>query len=138
MLYLPWLFLYNFCHFRIEFVSDKSRLGVGKKRIIEFLNGNYESIKDNETITAEGMMNKKIFVTVAPGLPNTSSKKTNYFILEMGPSTNDVTHLGGGGSAKRWCYSISLFSKMGDKGEGGVKNIKKWVTLFLNSPKHHH
>ena len=23
---------------------------------------------------------------------------------------------------------ISLFSKMGDKGEGGVKNLKKWVT----------
>ena len=131
MLHLPWLFLYNFCHFRIEFVSDKSRLGVGKKRIIEFLNGNYESIKDNETITAEGMMNKKIFVTVAPGLPNTSSKKTNYFILEMGPSINDVTHLGGGGSDKRWCYSISLFSKMCDKGEGGIKNLKKSVMSFI-------
>ena len=29
---------------------------------------------------------------------------------------------------------ISLFSKMGDKGEGGAKNIKKWVTSFIDSP----
>ena len=42
---------------------------------------------------------------------------------------------GGGGSAKRWRYSISLFSKTGDKGEGGVKNLKKWVTSFMDSPK---
>ena len=35
--------------------------------------------------------------------------------------------MGEGGSAKRWCNFISLFSKMGDKGEGGVKNPKKWV-----------
>ena len=33
-----------------------------------------------------------------------------------------------GGSSKRWHYSISLFSKMGDKGERGVKNLKRWVT----------
>ena len=31
--------------------------------------------------------------------------------------------LGEGGLAKRWCYSISQFGKMGDK--GGVKNLKK-------------
>ena len=43
------------------------------------------------------------------------------------PSINDDTHLGGGWSAKRWHYSISLFSKMGDIGEEGVKNLKKWV-----------
>ena len=24
---------------------------------------------------------------------------------------------------------------MGDKGEGGVKNLKQWVTLFMNCPK---
>ena len=30
---------------------------------------------------------------------------------------------GGGGSAKRWRYSISPFSKIGDKEEGGVKNL---------------
>ena len=38
------------------------------------------------------------------------------------------------GSAKRWHYSISLLSKMGDKGEGGVKNFKKWVTSFIDGP----
>ena len=37
-----------------------------------------------------------------------------------------------GGSAKRWRYSISLISKMGDKGEGGVKNLKNWVTSFMD------
>ena len=26
-----------------------------------------------------------------------------------------------------WHYFISIFSKIGDKGEGGVKNLKKWV-----------
>ena len=41
---------------------------------------------------------------------------------------------GPGRSAKRRHYSISLFSKMGDKGEGGVKNLKKWVTSFMDSP----
>ena len=40
---------------------------------------------------------------------------------------------GEGGSAKMWRYSISLFSKMGDMGEGGgVKNLKKEVTYFVN------
>ena len=43
-----------------------------------------------------------------------------------GLSINDITHLGGGGCA------ISLFSKMGDKGEGGVKNLNKWVTSFMD------
>ena len=43
--------------------------------------------------------------------------------------------MGKRGFAKRWHYSISLFSKMGDKGEGGIKNVKKWMvddekTLF--------
>ena len=55
-------------------------------------------------------------------------------VKSNGPSINDVTHLGGGGSAKRWPYSLSLFSKMDDKGEGGVKNIKKWVTSFIDAP----
>ena len=41
---------------------------------------------------------------------------------------------GGGGSSKRWHYSISLFSKMWKKGEGGVKNLKKWVTSFMGGP----
>ena len=29
---------------------------------------------------------------------------------------------------------ISLFSKLGDKGEGRVKNLKKLVTSFLDGP----
>ena len=41
---------------------------------------------------------------------------------------------GEGGSAKKRHYSISLFSIMGDKGEGGVKNFKKSVTSFMDSP----
>ena len=52
----------------------------------------------------------------------------------MGPSISDVSHLGGGGSAKRWHYSINLISKMSDKGEGGVKNLKTWVTSFMDGP----
>ena len=39
-----------------------------------------------------------------------------------------------GGSAKSQRFSISLFSKMGDKGEGGVKNLKKRVTSFMDNP----
>ena len=39
--------------------------------------------------------------------------------------------MGEGGSAKRWLYFISLFS---DKGEGGVKNLKKWVTSYTEGP----
>ena len=48
----------------------------------------------------------------------------------MGPSINDITHLGEGGSAKKWHNSLSLSSKMGGKGERGVKNLKIWVTSF--------
>ena len=57
---------------------------------------------------------------------------TNIFSI-WGLSINDDTHLGGGWSAKRRHYSISLFSKMGDIGEEGVKNLKKWVTSFMDS-----
>ena len=39
---------------------------------------------------------------------------------------------GGGGFAKGWCSSISLSIKMGVKGR--VKNLKKWVTSFMNGP----
>ena len=41
---------------------------------------------------------------------------------------------GGGESAKRRRHSISLFRKMGDKGEGGIKNLKTWVTSFMDGP----
>ena len=42
---------------------------------------------------------------------------------------------GEGGSAKRWHYSmsISLFINMGEKAEGGVKNLKKWVTSMMDA-----
>ena len=50
-----------------------------------------------------------------------------------GASINDVTHLGRRGSAKRWRYSIC---KMGDKGEGRAKNLKKWVTSFIDYYKY--
>ena len=46
--------------------------------------------------------------------------------------TSPTLSMGEGGLAKRRCYSISLFSKMPDKGEGGVKNLKKWVTSFVD------
>ena len=29
-------------------------------------------------------------------------------------------------------YSIILFIKMGDKGEGGVKNLKRWAKSFMD------
>ena len=32
---------------------------------------------------------------------------------------------------------MSLSSKMGDKEEGGVKNIKKWVTSLMDGPLPH-
>ena len=31
-------------------------------------------------------------------------------------------------------FFISLFSKMGDKVVGGVKNLKKWLTSIMNGP----
>ena len=58
--------------YRIEFVSDTSNLGIGKKRIIEFVNGN----SNKEVISSEGLMKKKISVSIGTGLPNSSSKKT--------------------------------------------------------------
>ena len=55
----------------------------------------------------------------------------------MGPSLIDVTHLRelralAKGNVTPLAY---IFSKMGDKGEGGVKNIKKWVTSFMDGPR---
>ena len=41
-------------------------------------------------------------------------------------SINEVTHLGGRGSAKRGHYL-----KWMTRGKGGVKNLKKWVTSFM-------
>ena len=47
---------------------------------------------------------------------------------------NDVTHIGGGGSAKRWHFSINLYSKMGDKGEGRGKKSQKLVDVIYGQP----
>ena len=58
-----------------------------------------------------------------------------YLIIYLGAINNWRLPLRGeGGITKRWCYSISQFSKMSDKGEGGVKNLKKWVTSFMDGP----
>ena len=64
-------------------------------------------------------------------------KKSSVILSRQGEGSTTLwgcpyTHLGGGGSAKMWCYYMRLFSKMGDKGEGGVKNFKKWVTSFMD------
>ena len=56
-------------------------------------------------------------------------------ISYRGPSINDVTHLGGRGDLPKGNVTTSLFIKKGDKVEGGVKNIKKWVkTSFMDGP----
>jgi hypothetical protein len=55
---------------RLEFLSDKSRLGSGKKRSILFQVGP----SDEETISSAGFLNSDLIVKIAPGLPNTSSK----------------------------------------------------------------
>ena len=59
----------------------------------------------------------------------------SYFVntkMSKGSSRNDVTHFGGRGI----CQKVALlhFSKMGDKGERGVKNLKKWMTSFMDGP----
>ena len=56
---------------QIEFVSDKSSLGAGKKRKIAFVSGT----KDSEEINAQGMLKKDIVVAVGAGLPNTTRPK---------------------------------------------------------------
>ena len=38
------------------------------------------------------------------------------------------------GSAKSWRYFISLFSKMGDKGERWVENLEKLLTSSIDVP----
>jgi len=55
---------------RLEFLSDKSRLGSGKKRNIHFQTGP----SDEETISSAGFLNSDLIVKIAPGLPNTSSE----------------------------------------------------------------
>ena len=40
--------------------------------------------------------------------------------------------MGEGDLPKGGVTRINLFSKMGVMGEGGVKNLKKWVTSFMD------
>ena len=70
-----------------------------------------------------------------PRMGNVSTQVViGYFdllIYDLGSSINDITHLGGGGSAKRRHYYISLFSKMGDKRERRVKNLKRIADVIF-------
>ena len=52
----------------IDFQSDKTSLGAGKKRSISFSTGP----SPQETITAEGMLKSSLHVSVSEGLPNDS------------------------------------------------------------------
>ena len=63
---------------------------------------------------------------------NLQVKVIKYLLLFIyfGPSINDVIHLGGIWQMRALLHK-PLFSKMGDKGEGQVKNLKNWVTSLL-------
>ena len=43
--------------------------------------------------------------------------------------------MGEGGVCQKVTLVYEPIYKMGDKGEGGVKNFNKWVTLYMNGPK---
>ena len=57
------------------------------------------------------------------------------FSLGAGPFINHVTHLLRGGRIYQKASISLVFSKMGDKEEGEIKNIKKWVTSFMDDEK---
>ena len=46
-------------------------------------------------------------------------------VLGLGAVHSQITHLGRGAGG-------SIFCKMGDKVKGGAKNLKKWVTSFMD------
>ncbi len=48
----------------------------------------------------------------------------------------DVTFRGGGRPKVTLPYKPIYYNKKGDKGEGGVKNLKMEVTSFMNGPIH--
>ena len=50
--------------------------------------------------------------------------------IVLGPSMNDVIHLGGSGDLPEGDITPyhKFFSKINDKEEGEVKNLIKWVT----------
>ena len=57
--------------FRIEFVSEKSRLTGGKKRAIHFENGD----SSQEVVSAPGFLKNELLVAVSQGMPNTSKPR---------------------------------------------------------------
>ena len=60
--------IYSYIVYRISYVSDKSRLGGGKKRKVVFSSG----ASNEETIRAPGILKNELHVSVADGMPNTS------------------------------------------------------------------
>ena len=64
------------------------------------------------------LKNGRCFLKNANALSTLATKKgptSGPKICRKRPSINDVIHLGGGGFARRQHYSLSLFSKMGDR-----------------------
>ena len=62
---------------------------------------------------------------------STNTDKNLYFCLEKKAHSNQWISL------FHIVFTVipySLFSKMGDKGERGVKNLKKWVMSFIDGP----
>ena len=57
--------------FRIEFVSEKSRLTSGKKRTINFENGS----SNQEVVSTPGFLKNELLVAVGQGMPNTTKPR---------------------------------------------------------------
>ena len=57
-----------------------------------------------------------------------------WYPFDKEPFINDIDHLGGGGSAKRWRYSISLFSKMDDNLKKVGDVIYGWLLITILFP----
>ena len=58
-------------------MSEKSRLGGGKKRTIVFENGD----SNQEVISAPGFLKNELKVAVGQGMPNTSSWRNNFSFI---------------------------------------------------------
>ena len=72
------------------------------------------------------------------GLKNVEKPLSLYFLKRKKKIYIGAVHkwchpFGGEGvSAEKWCYSISLFSKMGDKGEG--QKFQKMGDVIMDDP----
>ena len=58
-----------------------------------------------------------------------------YIFTQKGPSINDVIHYRGNLLKSDVTPYISYLLKWVTRGKGGVKNLSKWVTSFMNGPK---